>query len=131
VAANWSRGPTTTWLFGEGAPSVIRFGPVSNAAELLSEWLGWLQRSRQRPIPLFVRASRVYAEGLVAGSSSEALAKARREFESAGHGNRLAGESCDPYVELVMRGRDPLDAEFETCSRRLFGALFAHRREGA
>jgi exodeoxyribonuclease V gamma subunit len=136
VAANWALGPTRTWMFGapaqDGGPSAVGFEPVSEPAVLLAEWLHWLEEGGRRPLPLYCEASRVYAARRLGGATAgEALASARSCFEREAHLPAPPGESSDPYVALVTRGREALDGEFEARSLALFEPLLQHRRDVA
>jgi exodeoxyribonuclease V gamma subunit len=132
VVANWCRGPTRTFIFGEPEqeddPALLCFEPVEDPAGILSEWVSWIEEGRRRPIPLFCEAARIYAAQRRDGATpGEALAKARKDFLREAMERVPAGESFDAYIALFARGRDPLDAEFERVARALFDPLLQHR----
>ncbi|MEN8213171.1 MAG: hypothetical protein ABFR19_02310, partial [Pseudomonadota bacterium] len=76
--------------------------------------LSWLasryREGHSMPLPLYPTTSLAYAEKIADGKDENvALSAARRKWEDGYY----PGEGSDPWFEQAMRGRDPLDAQFQ------------------
>jgi len=94
---------------------VVRFRPVTDSAALLQELIDLYRVGQMRPLPLFPRTSRAYAEALRSSDSNDAgrraLAVARTAFEPKKH-SPVPSEGEDVYVHQLFGERDPLDPAF-------------------
>lgn len=109
----------------------VAFRPVDDPRQVLETLIELYDAGWTRPLPLFVRASRAYAESyrLPKGTHDKALGAARKELDG-GYG--ITGEAEDPYVRLAFAGRPPLAdgepaEEFARLALAVFEPLLAHR----
>ena len=104
---------------------VRRFEYMRDSAAILEGLLDHYFQAAHRPLPVFPRATPVFARRFfdMGRSADQAQRMARRAWE----GNDMApGDKDDPYVALAFRGYDPWGREFETLAGELFAPLFAH-----
>lgn len=91
---------------------VVFFATVERPLPILASLFEWVERVSEAPLPLFERASRVFAESLLEKGSAEVEAwrKARSEFEQR---NDAAGRTAEGEQSLEMmrvwEGRSPID----------------------
>ncbi len=125
----------------------IRFRPVPEAAALLERLLLLYRIGQEVPLPLFKKASRIYAQKLAGkgeAARQSALAGARQAYEDRGGGPWAGmGDAANAYVAQIYGDRDPLDPDFASFACRdapagvsfaaaaeeVFGPLLAHREE--
>ncbi|GGY27771.1 exodeoxyribonuclease V subunit gamma [Paludibacterium paludis] len=107
--------------------TAYRWGPVSNAAEHLDEWLRLWREGQVLPLPLFPRTSLAHARDLAeGGDDATALIAARGEWEPMFDAKRA--QKDDAAVALVFRGREPLeDPLFAGLSRCLLVPMWKAR----
>ena len=91
--------------------------PPEDPETLLAGLLEIYWRGVHEPMHLFARSGLVFAE-------TGSLDKARDCWFPA---YRSAGEQTDPYLWLMFRGEDRLDAEFCELAQEVFHPLIAHR----
>ena len=104
---------------------VRRFEYTRDSAAILERLLDLYFQAGHRPLPVFPRATPVFARRFfdMGKSADQAQRMARRAWE----GNDMSpGDKDDPYVALGFRGYDPWGREFETLAGELFAPLFAH-----
>ncbi|MCH2185529.1 exodeoxyribonuclease V subunit gamma, partial [Myxococcota bacterium] len=122
--------------------SHVCFEGVEDASRLLEDLVRIYQAGRGRPLPLFPKASRKFAERLRKNSEDPTIREtawldARNAFAETGP---VRAERDQVYVRQFFARGDPLsltdrpvgldaDAEygFSRLSERVFGPLFAHR----
>lgn len=107
----------------------VEFAAVKNSMDILGTILDLFREGMARPLPFFPETSWKYAALSTGKGGSmpkeERLQKARHVWE----GDRYSrNESEDFSYRICFKGRDPLDAEFEQLSLRLFGPLIEHRK---
>lgn len=137
--------PLRSTLVGlsSGAPSVVSFGAVEDAAARLADLIDIYRLGLSRPLRLFPKSGQIYAEtflkkvakGADEGSAHDtALGGARRAMYDRFRG----GESDDEDFRLLFGGVDPLrdgarlynnerDPAFGPLSLRLWAPLITHR----
>ena len=133
---------------------------AETATALLDALVRGLDKIRERPPPLFERASRAYAEALSdpdraavvddtlrrhrarldgvdlppvePGRSASGLAKAQKAFRPRTYDNNPPGDLDDPYVDLATRGDDPFENPwcFVVWAETLWAPLLHHSAEG-
>jgi len=101
----------------------LRLRRVPDSRSILEELLGIYRQGLERPLCFFPKSSLEYARVLRTTSSSRrALGSARSIWD----GNGIQeGEGADPYYRRCFETDDPLGAEFEELSRRVFDPLLA------
>ena len=109
----------------------LRYRPVEHPEHHLADLLELYRLGATRPLPLFPKTSRVYAEAIANGKSpDDALDKARRAHRDEFNG---WGDGFDGYNELVFDGGDALDGDpgdatsFQSVAVRVFRPLLDHR----
>ena len=121
--------PRTTHLVLRGTEtraSLVSFGPVVDARARLAVLIDLYRRSREAPLPLLEKPSRVFAEKLGQTDSDKAFAAAKNELNHQ--------RKWDRYLNYVFGPDDPFDEQawrdaFEAAAIRLYEPLFQHRRE--
>jgi exodeoxyribonuclease V gamma subunit len=102
--------------------ATIRFAPVGNPAEILTDLLRLYRDGLRWPLDFFPKSAWAYAN---ADWKMTAAAAAWNPTDHAPH-----AEGADPWYRLALRGRaDPLagpDSRFDACARAVFGPLRAH-----
>lgn len=106
--------PPRTRVIGTSDTWLIEQVDAVTALEHLRPFVDGFRRGRTRPLPWFEHASHAYAESwLKRRDRAAALAKARTAWGSGDEQEAYRHDCFDAFVTLCMRGRDPLDAEFE------------------
>lgn len=96
-----------------GLENDILLAPVANAREALEDFAEALREGLSLPLPLFRRASPVYAR-------KQNLDDARKAFD----GNEFStGDGSDAWVALLWRQADACDERFVQWADRLYGPL--------
>jgi exodeoxyribonuclease V gamma subunit len=121
--------PTTTQLVLRGTEtraSLVSFGPVADARARLAVLIDLYRSSREAPLPLLEKPSRVFAEKLGQTDSDKAFAAAKNELDHQ--------RKWDRYLSYVFGADDPFDEQawrdaFEAAAIRLYEPLFQHRSE--
>jgi exodeoxyribonuclease V gamma subunit len=114
---------TSVWL-GDG--EAIQLRPVDDAGSHLARMAAAYWEGLRRPLPLFPRTSFAFAERL---HRTQDEARARETAQSVWCGNDYQqGECVDAYHQLALRGREPLDHDFERLARELFLPMLEHRQ---
>lgn len=113
--------PLTRFIHAKGER---RLAPVPDAVAHLRSLVTLFQEGLCRPLPFFARTSYAYARKLRHGSEHEAGDSAWRAFNVG-----FAPERTNPYIDLVLRDRDPLDAEFRAIAEEVFAPMFEHAVE--
>jgi exodeoxyribonuclease V gamma subunit len=116
---------------GDGATVLIcrdevrRFRHVANSLHLIRELLDLYFQAAHVPLPIFPRASEVYARQRFEQGrpAQQALQAAYRAWEGA---FKVPGDREDPYIALGFRGRNPWTEGFEALAAQLFEPLFVH-----
>jgi exodeoxyribonuclease V gamma subunit len=108
----------TVWHSRDGTYRLQPLASAEDAAAQIATLVSLYARGLARPLPYFPRSSWAFAR------SDGNL----REARSVWNGNpQYAGESAEPAIALAFRGvADPLDGEFETTARAVFGGLLDH-----
>jgi exodeoxyribonuclease V gamma subunit len=109
-------GPRVTRLYC--VDRVLEFAPLENAGALLGELLEMYERGLKEPLPFFVESSYLLAKARLDGKPENG---ARTKWE--------AREKTDEHVDLCFRGRDPLGADWEKLSLRVYRPMLAHGEE--
>ena len=109
----------------------LRYRPVRHPEQHLADLLELYRLGATRPLPLFPKTSRVYAEALASRKTPEdALDRARRAHRDEFKGR---GDSFDAYNQLAFAGTDALDGDaddetsFQAIAVRVFRPLLDHR----
>ncbi|HEY8554938.1 MAG TPA: exodeoxyribonuclease V subunit gamma [Burkholderiales bacterium] len=113
----------TTWAISHGAR--IEFLPVAEAKDHLHRLVALYWEGLQRPLRFFPRSAYAYA----AAENGPRMEAARKEWEPNAFNGSFRAEKDDPYYDLVFRGEDPLDGEFERLAEEIFGPVLSHRKE--
>lgn len=87
--------------------------PVADPAAILAELLDAYRDGLRRPLPLFRRASPVYAK-------KSDLDAARKAYEGNDYS---AGDASDAWIRLLWRDADPCDQRFAEWAKRLYGPI--------
>jgi exodeoxyribonuclease V gamma subunit len=88
--------------------------PIHDAAQQLDFLVQGVRAVLQVPLPYFLEAACCY-RAKARKQDASALAAARAEYHREAGFGRAGGDGCDPYVQLLWRGRDPIEecsAEF-------------------
>lgn len=120
VAADEGVTPVSRWLDANG---LLTLHPVAEAEARLAELLDLYWQGLHRPLPLFVRSARSYAESLLAGKPREDCLKRARERWLGGY--QGYAEYDNPYYRLAFPDGEVLDEAFESLSERVFTPLLA------
>jgi exodeoxyribonuclease V gamma subunit len=99
---------------------VLTFSPVRDARKRLCELLDLYWQGLHRPLHFFPRTSWAYIDA----GLDDIVWKVRSVWEGSKReesGGR--GECEDLYYQLAFRGIDPLDDEFKTLARSVFGPM--------
>ncbi|HYN77353.1 MAG TPA: hypothetical protein VES73_06130, partial [Lamprocystis sp. (in: g-proteobacteria)] len=96
--------------------AVLELSPVPNAAALLDDLIDLFRQGGLVPLPLYPETSLAYAEVGWA-------AKTWNSWEGGFTGP--PGESTHWAIRTAWRGRDPVDAAFESLAQRVFGPVLA------
>jgi exonuclease V gamma subunit len=104
----------------------VCFGEPADPAQALEELVALYRASRERPLPLFERASWAYAEAYAAGGSEKAVKAASGELRSQ--------RKWDPRLDYVVGPSDPFAdptwcEAFGDAALRVYGRLLEHRSE--
>jgi exodeoxyribonuclease V gamma subunit len=115
-------------LIGSNATHAYR--PCDDAAGTLERLLELYWRGLRQPLKFFPRSSRAFAEAertLAAslGSGANPFAPALKEWEG-GKFNDMPGEREDLSFQLCFGDATPLDDEFATLARQVFGPVLGH-----
>jgi exodeoxyribonuclease V gamma subunit len=99
----------------------LRLTRIADSLGVLEELLCIYRQGLERPLCFFPKSSLEYALALRAASSPDrALGSARTIWD----GNESQeGEGADPYYRRCFETPDPLGAEFQALSRRVFDPL--------
>ncbi|MDD9863906.1 MAG: exodeoxyribonuclease V subunit gamma [Gammaproteobacteria bacterium] len=109
----------------EGRLRQCRLLGVADAARRLRELLQMYRLGRCRPLHLFPKSSRAFAEAERDGK--DAWRQAGTAWQGSEH---VPGEAEDFYCRVAFRDLpSPLDREFERLSRQLYAPLLEHCRE--
>ncbi|MEM7156368.1 MAG: exodeoxyribonuclease V subunit gamma [Myxococcota bacterium] len=121
-----------------GGAKICRLQPVDDARARLEDLARLYVTGQQRPLLLFPRASFAYVEALREDKGdTEARIAARGAWEGRGFAER-----DDPHLARIFGDQDPLHegfsllspplvgGDFASLSRRVFGPLLDHLREG-
>ncbi len=104
---------------------VRRFESTRDSAAILERLLDLYFQAAHRPLPVFPKATPVFARRIF--EMGKSVDQAQRVARRAWEGNYMSlGDKDDPYVALGFRGYDPWGREFETLAGELFAPLFAH-----
>lgn len=96
-----------------GLENDIVLGPVSNPREALQDFAAAYREGMAQALPLFRRASPVYAR-------KQVMEDARKAFE----GNEFStGDGTDAWINLLWRNSDPCDERFVYWADCLYGPL--------
>ena len=99
---------------------------ADSVRSLLDELLRLYWLGQTVPLPLFPKASRVYAERCTEGGDAQtALEAARREFVGSAH-TPVVPEAEDDYVRQLFDTHDPLDPTFRFFTDAAAHPSFAH-----
>jgi exodeoxyribonuclease V gamma subunit len=99
----------------------LRLTRVAGSLAVFEELLGGYREGLERPLCFFPESSLDYARALRAFSSQRrALGSARTVWDGS---TPQEGESADPYYRRCFETIDPLGAEFQELSRRVFDPL--------
>lgn len=111
-----------------------QLGPQANPAELLEPWLHAYREALCEPLPVLLKSSYAFAEGLLKPGKKQPLDAARSKAQLAWEGadfSPVPGESQDPWYALAFRDREVLGEHFEQLAEALFApALQALADEG-
>lgn len=93
--------------------AVNQVDALSQLAILVSHYL----EGQSMPLPFYPATSFLYAKKIAEGKEGAALSSAEYAWE----GNQyFRGDSLDPWFEQAMRGRNPLDSQFEQIAQQVF-----------
>jgi exodeoxyribonuclease V gamma subunit len=99
-----------------------QLGLLVNPRELLLPWLEAYREALCEPLPLMLKSSYGFAEGLLKPGRKEPIEAARYKAQVAWEGadfSPLPGESQDPWYALAFRDREVLGERFETLAQEL------------
>ncbi|PTQ67287.1 exodeoxyribonuclease V subunit gamma [Pseudomonas sp. GV071] len=99
-----------------------QLGLLVNPRELLLPWLEAYREALCEPLPLMLKSSYGFAEGLLKPGRKEPIEAARYKAQVAWEGadfSPLPGESQDPWYALAFRDREVLGERFETLAEEL------------
>jgi exodeoxyribonuclease V gamma subunit len=121
-----------TTLIGEDG--LREYGPLPGARTALKDLLDLYWQGMSSPLKFFPNASLAFAEAEFKSrrrkpsrTARPPLEKARVEWEGSDFPKR-DGEREDAHFALCFRDADPLDEEFVTLARRVFGPILQHER---
>ena len=126
LALNASGKPVTSTLIGRDLMQT--FSPVEGSGERLRDLFEIYWEGLTRPLHFFPKSCYAFAKQELSPRAKAApLKKARDAWES---GPFHRGEEKDIYFDLAFRHlADPLDAEMQELSRRVFQPLIENRKE--
>jgi exonuclease V gamma subunit len=81
--------------------------PIVDGPVLLDMLVQGVRAAWTAPLPYFVDAAVVYRKKVTKGDES-AIDAAFHEYHRKKDDYRQGGDSCDPYVQLLWRGREPV-----------------------
>ncbi len=104
------------------------FAPVDDPLHQLQLLLQHYWQGLQKPLPFYPESSLLYTKLINKGKVDEALVKAEKSFL----GNEYhPGEGADPYLQLVLRDRNPFDGSFVELAGAIYQPLLgAEEGEG-
>jgi len=105
------------------------FSPIEHGREVLADLLGLYLDGLKRPVPFFPAASWEYFSK-AKDDEGRAMAAASRQFWGS-RWFRAGPEIEDPYVYTCFGHGDPLDSEFKSVARRVYGPVAASMDGGA
>ncbi|WP_411279305.1 exodeoxyribonuclease V subunit gamma [Gemmatimonas sp.] len=105
---------------------------VSNARDMLDDWIGAMHAARRAPLPFFPNAAEAYRAAMVHNATIAAnpksrakeqvpIAKAAAAFTGGSFG--AAGDESDPYLQLCFRDSlafKDFEKDFEALTKLLF-----------
>jgi exodeoxyribonuclease V gamma subunit len=108
----------------------LEYAPVENSREILDDLLEEYWNGLLKPLHFFPEASFQYAQQVLQKDKSpeEALRKAEDTWSGSDF-NR--GESEDLHYQLCFKSTNPLDAEFQRLSEKIYGPLLASQKKNA
>jgi exodeoxyribonuclease V gamma subunit len=129
----WRGTSTIVGRLKKGAAKVL-FPPVDGARDLLAEMFDLYRLGMSEPLPLFVHASRAYAEELLLKKGTEAAAarKARIAFGPSSPFDAGQCDADDSYVRLLYGAESPFasdNADARRVARTVYERFFAMRSE--
>lgn len=104
---------------------IREYRPLPHPDAILSALLMWYGAGLKFPLKLFGDLSWEFAQAVITGKKTErdALEAARLKWV----GNDLyPGVGEDPYLRQCFSGRNPIDEEFATISRAVFGPMIGY-----
>jgi exodeoxyribonuclease V gamma subunit len=106
----------------------LEYAPVENSLEILDHLLEEYWNGLIKPLHFFPETSLKYAQQLLQKGKppEEALAGAKLKWLGSDH-NR--GDSQDPHFQLCFKSHNPIDADFQRLSLKIFRPLLACQRE--
>ncbi|MFN8640830.1 MAG: hypothetical protein U0802_03915 [Candidatus Binatia bacterium] len=125
----------TSVLVGRAAKSgaaVVTFRPVADPLHHLAALMALFRRGQSRPLPLFERASRAFANALAKkrGTMKGAIGAAEKQFAGDDHS---FGDRGDAAVRLLFpqppEWGDPATSAAAAVATAVFGPLLRHREE--
>lgn len=97
--------PVTTRVIARDGDLVIP--PIVDGPVLLDMLVQGVRAAWTAPLPYFLDAAVVYRRKVTKGDES-AIDAAFHEYHRKKDDFRQGGDSCDPYVQLLWRGREPV-----------------------
>jgi exodeoxyribonuclease V gamma subunit len=106
----------------------LEYEPVEKGEEIIGKLLEKYWEGLRRPIHFFPKSSWTYAFNLLGKNKPQDYAMNMASREWLG-GNRIRGESEDPYCRLCFAISNPIDSEFEQISKDVFDVLLMHQKK--
>ena len=98
-------GPVTTRVIARD--SGLDIPPIADAQAQLDVLVQGVRAAWSTPLPYFLDAAVVYRKKAIKGDAS-AIEAACHEYHRQKDDYRQGGDNCDPYVQRLWRGRDPV-----------------------
>lgn len=106
----------------------LEYEPVEKGEEILGKLLEKYWEGLRYPLHFFPKSSWTYTLNLLEKNKPQEYAINMASKEWLG-GNRIRGESEDPYYRLCFATSTPIDSEFEQISKDVFDTLLMHQKK--
>lgn len=108
--------------------TVVRFEPVPDSRERITELAGLYRRGLCEPLPFFPETSLAFVKAEAEGKKNPVTAAEAAWYSETGHG---PNESADSFIGLAFHHSErPLDGQWEEIARAVFGPLVSAMKKG-
>lgn len=106
--------------------TVLSFVKVDDAAHQLHQLLKIYWQGMSMPLPFYAESSHHYVMQLNKGGKEQALARAEKTFIGSDY---YPGEKGDAYIQLALRGLDPINESFINLAEMIYQPLLSAEQE--